>query len=394
MIGTRLSPATGTLSDMYVSFLRRVGLVAAAVGVCAALSLALPHATANSPDEGRLSSIGLLDPARSFAKAAASFSILYSTTDQRGAPAQASGALYLPPGLPPAGGWPLVVWAHGTVGIGDACAPSRRPPTDRNGTYFNAVLEHGYAILAPDYQGLGTPGQFSYYNTAVEGMSILDAVAAVRTTPIPLSAKWVVIGQSEGAHAAMSAASLYARGGGPAAGLSGVLATGLRTDPSTSLPEMFRPTSTGSANQVGYSAYFLASLQDLEPDRVNPYLSDFGRDYVAKATTECLGDLVRDAGGRRPAALFADPYAPTPTFAADIARLTGYRERFTTDITIGYGTADIDVPHTDTDRYGQQLQQNNPAIRVSVNRYPGKDHSGAFLASLPDALAFLSSHLR
>ncbi len=383
------------LCGMSVVSFRRVAPVVAAI-VCASLTLASPPATAKPSDTGELSRIGLLDPAWSFAKAAVSFEVVYSTKDQHDAPAEGSGALYLPSGVPPLGGWPLVVWAHGTAGIGDSCAPSHRPQSERNSAYFNQILDSGYAVLAPDYQGLGTAGQFSYYNKNVEGLSILNAVAAIRATPIPLSSKWVVIGQSEGAHAAMSAASLYAeRSGGPARGLSGVIATGLRTNPSASLPKMFERASTGSENQVGYAGYFLASLEELNPGSVTPFLSDFGKEYVEKATSECLADLVVRAAGRRPAALIANPDEPTPTFEADITALAGYPEdHFTSDIMIGYGTADIDVPPTNTESYGKTLQELNPGIQVTVDNYPGKDHSGAFLASLPDALAFLNAHLR
>jgi pimeloyl-ACP methyl ester carboxylesterase len=373
----------------------RATLVAIAVTVCAVFMYAVSPATAEASSTGELIRIAPLDSAWAFAAAGLSFEIIYSTKDQRNSSAVASGALYVPRGVAPRGEWPLVVWAHGTVGIGDACAPSHRPQTERNSTFFNKILDSGYAVLAPDYQGLGTGGHFSYYNTAVEGSSILDAVAAIRSASIPLSKKWVVIGQSEGAHAAMSAASLYANShSGPTAGLSGVIATGLHTNISSSLRQLFKRTSTGSMNQVGYAGYYLASLQDLHPDRVTPYLSDFGKNYVEMANTECLPGLVPRAGGRRPADLVADPNQPTPTFEADIAALTSYRDNhFTADILIAYGTADIDVPPTDTENYGKALQQRNPGIHVTVKKYQGKDHNGAFLAAVPDALAFLDTHL-
>jgi pimeloyl-ACP methyl ester carboxylesterase len=373
----------------------RATLAAAVVTASTIFVQAVSPTTTHASATGQLLRIGPLDPAWSFATAGPSFEILYSTKDQRGSVAEGSGALYVPPGLAPAGGWPLVVWAHGTEGIGDACAPSRQPQTANVSSYFNPILGSGYAVLAPDYQGLGTNGHFSYYNTAVEGLSILDAIAAIRSAAVPLSKKWVIIGQSEGAHAAMSAASLYAgTSSGPATGLNGVIATGLRTNPSNSLRQEFKPTSTGSTFQIAVMAYDLASLQDLYPDRVTPYLSDFGKDYVASANTECLLELVARADGRRPAALVANPDQPTPTFAADMAALASYREdHFTADIMIGYGTADNTVPPTDTENYGKMLQQRNPGIQVTVKKYQDLDHGGAFLASAPDALAFLDTHL-
>ncbi|MBO0879328.1 MAG: alpha/beta hydrolase [Mycobacterium sp.] len=375
--------------------LSRATLAAAVITACAIFVHSVSPTTANASATGQLIRIGPLDPAWSFATAGPSFALLYSTKDQRDSVAEGSGALYVPPGLAPPGGWPLVVWAHGTVGIGDACAPSRQPQPGPVSTYLDQILRSGYAVLAPEYQGLGTGGRFSYYNATVEGWSILDAVAAIRSAAVPLSKKWVIIGQSEGAHAAMSAASLYGgASSGPAAGLNGVIATGLRTNPSNSLRQEFKPTSTGSTFQIAVMAYDLASLQDLYPDRVTPYLSDFGKDYVASANTECLLELVARADGRRPADLVTNPDQPTPTFAADMDALASYREdHFTADIMIGYGTADITVPPTDTEDYGKTLQQRNPGIHVTVKKYQDKDHGGAFLASAPDALAFLDTHL-
>ncbi|WP_433667177.1 lipase family protein [Nocardia sp. CA-136227] len=373
---------------------RRAALAAGTVSVCAALAVTAAPAVSDTVDLGHLTGVELLDSAWSFEKAAMTLGFSYSTVDQRDHRADASAALYVPAGLPPEGGWPLVVWAHGTMGIGNDCAPSHRPQSERNRTYFNEILDHGYAVLAPDYQGLGTGGRFSYYNSTVEGRSLLDAVTALRGLPVPLARHYVLVGQSEGAHAVMSAAALYARNASATPGLTGVIATGLRTDPPNSLPEMFRRGSTGSANQVGYAGYYLAALEELEPGSVTPYLSDFGRRYVEKAATECLSTLVAAAEGRRPEALVEDPDNPTPTFESAIRSLVSYQEDIVpADLMIGYGTADIDVPPAATPAYGPKLQAHNPWVKVTVTAYPGKDHSGAFLASLPDALAFLGTHL-
>ena len=40
--------------------------------------------------------------------------------DQR---ALTTGTVFLPRGRMPHGGWPVISWAHGTVGLGDGCAP-------------------------------------------------------------------------------------------------------------------------------------------------------------------------------------------------------------------------------------------------------------------------------
>jgi len=86
--------------------------------------------------------------------------ILYTSTDgiERATSTTVSGTVYFPKGSPPSGGWPILAWAHGFVGISDICAPSWRKRTKRDIDYLNAWLAEGFAIVATDYQGMGTPG--------------------------------------------------------------------------------------------------------------------------------------------------------------------------------------------------------------------------------------------
>lgn len=60
--------------------------------------------------------------------AAENIRLLYSSTDgiDGETPIAVSGSLFLPQGTAPEGGWPLVAWTHGTVGIADHCAPRDR----------------------------------------------------------------------------------------------------------------------------------------------------------------------------------------------------------------------------------------------------------------------------
>ena len=51
--------------------------------------------------------------------------LLYRSTSADGKGTVVSGTVAVPKGKAPKGGWPVVTWAHGTVGMADACAPSR-----------------------------------------------------------------------------------------------------------------------------------------------------------------------------------------------------------------------------------------------------------------------------
>src|SRR5688572_28267088 len=63
------------------------------------------------------------------ANAAKGLRVLYTSTDGiDGKTAIAvSGSVYVPKGTAPAGGWPVIAWAHGTTGTADVCAPSWMP---------------------------------------------------------------------------------------------------------------------------------------------------------------------------------------------------------------------------------------------------------------------------
>lgn len=74
----------------------------------------------------------------------------------------------------------MAAWAHGTVGLGDDCAPSTRPRSDRDAEYLGRWLREGYAVVASDYAGLGTPGLHKYLNGEAAARGVVDAVVAAR----------------------------------------------------------------------------------------------------------------------------------------------------------------------------------------------------------------------
>ena len=112
--------------------------------------------------------------------AASALRVLYTSLDARwnSGIVPVSGTLYLPKGTRPSGGWPLVAWAHGTLGVADVCAPSWAGHKPRDATYINRWLAAGFAVVATDYQGLGGPGPHPYLIWEAEGRSVLDAARA------------------------------------------------------------------------------------------------------------------------------------------------------------------------------------------------------------------------
>lgn len=85
------------------------------------------------------------------------------------------------------------------MGFADQCAPSRRGPSKRDQAYLNAWLEKGFAVVATDYQGLGTEGVHPYLLYRPEAYSALDAARAViGDRSLDIQNRIVLIGQSQG----------------------------------------------------------------------------------------------------------------------------------------------------------------------------------------------------
>ena len=81
--------------------------------------------------------------------------------------------------------------------------------TRRDQVYLDAWLGHGFAVVATDYEGLGTPGSIPICCGDPKATAVLDAVrAALHRHPQQLRNQVVVIGQSQGSGAALGATFL------------------------------------------------------------------------------------------------------------------------------------------------------------------------------------------
>ncbi len=129
------------------------------------------------------------------------YRILYHSRSRSDADIAVSGYLVVPAAEPPPGGWPLVAYAHGTTGTADICAPSHDAEEEIS---FIAPYLEGYAVVATDYEGLGTPGLHPYIVGESEARAVLDSVrAAHNLEDISLTDEFVVWGHSQGGHAAL-----------------------------------------------------------------------------------------------------------------------------------------------------------------------------------------------
>lgn len=353
------------------------------------------HYDAPIPVAGTLIETVPLDPVLSVPGAAQAYRILYSTVDQHDSPAVSTAAVFIPHGAPPEGGWPTIAWAHGTVGLGDDCAPSAQPRSARDVEYLTHWLDQGYAVVGSDYAGLGTPGLMSYLNSVATAHSVVDSVIAMHHMDLPLSPKWALVGQSQGGGAAVNSArwaTEFSRGTG--LDYRGVVATGTPFNVEGIVkqagPDMALPPSLGPAAN-SYTGYILAGLREARPALdIDSVLTPAGMDAVAKAEVLCKPQLDQQLTGMTPTDYFRAPLASLPGLNEALDSYLGTpTSGYDRPIFLGVGLLDRDVPPNMSQQLADQLRANGQDVTLKV--YPDEDHSGTVMASVPDSTPFLAA---
>lgn len=124
--------------------------------------------------------------------------ILYHSRSASAEHVAASGVVLFPyDKKPPAGGWPVIAWAHGSLGVGRACAPSLMRNIG-HGPLLAMYVNLGYAVVATDYTGLGTNFRNAFLDGPSNATDVINSIPAARAAVPQLSARWIVMGASGG----------------------------------------------------------------------------------------------------------------------------------------------------------------------------------------------------
>lgn len=324
------------------------------------------------------------------AEAAQSMRILYSSTDglDGKTPVAVSGSLFVPKGDAPAGGFPLIAWAHGTVGIADVCAPSNNKRSERDTKYLNHWLQQGYAVVASDYQGLGTPGGHPYLATRPASYSVLDSIRAVQGDPnLKLSKSVVLVGQSQGGGAAFATAGeavTYA----PDLDIRGTVATGTPYFTNDTAPAVRDPNAVSGV--FAYSLYIMYLAEQADPSfKIADYVTDKAKPVIETTRTACLGAAwtqIEKEGLNQANSFTKDP---TPAIAKFYPLMAYSTLKVKGPVFIGTGGQDKDVPPAGQKRLVKDACAAGSVIEHKV--YDKLDHSGTVNGSLADSTPFVKS---
>ncbi len=299
-----------------------------------------------------------------------------------------TGAIYLPEGEAPEGGWPLIAWSHGTVGVADACAPSTNGRSERDLTYLGGWLEQGYAVVASDYQGLGSEGMHPYMATRPMAYSNLDAIRAVQAGDFPGSDAVVVTGQSQGASGAIATAG-FAPEYAPEIDLRAISATGVPFFPPAIQEMMLAADPNTPTPQNTYTLYLMVLAEELDPtfsfkDSVDPEVwptaSKAYEQCVFELTETVMAEGLTPADINTPATMERQPLVfealAYPTLTLPVPAF------------VGTGEADTVTPLPMQQAFvGASCAA---GTTIEARQYPGADHSGGLLQSMEDAAAFVA----
>lgn len=339
---------------------------------------------------GQLLRVEPLSEKQSLAAAAENLRVLYSSTEGVWGNdlVAVSGVLYLPKGDAPASGWPLVSWSHGTVGINDQCAPSWNGRQAQDERYLNEFLVRGFAVVASDYQGLGTAGLHPYLATRPAAYSNLDLIRAVQNSHYPLTEQVLLLGQSQGASAAISTASLapdYA----PEVNVVGVVATGAPYLTPAILKRLDRLKRLDQPDPLlGYTFLAMTLAEHLDPAfKRRDFITDLAWGLAEKAQTLCYRELklkVIEANLMRGEVFTRNPMSG---LEEAFAQMNYPSLAINVPVFLGTGQLDRDTPYRMQAKLVQDLCARNTQVQWRV--FSDLDHRGVVLPSLADSLPFV-----
>jgi len=322
--------------------------------------------------------------------------ILYRSTGVTGRKIAVSGSLALPKGRAPRGGWPVISYGHGTVGIADQCAPTRGFDGNHLTSYAFPLLQRwlkaGYAVVRTDYEGLGTPGVHPFLVGRSEGRSMLDAVRAARALEPRLSKRFVVAGHSQGGQAALYAASLAPKVV-PALRLRGAVAFAPPSHLSTQF-QTIRAVPTAAGGLGAFVGMSLRALSVADPNvGVRALLTPRSAALYPATLTKCYDLLSRtDSFGGLPLNQFLRTNVDLGPLDAAVAKNDAERLTIKTPVRVEQGAADQTVFRSFTDQLVDEYERHG--VNVTYKVYDGVTHGGVVDAAAGDASSWIKERLR
>lgn len=309
--------------------------------------------------------------------------ILYHSLSADGKDVATSGVVLIPAGTPPAGGWPVIAWAHGTSGVARQCAPSLQKDMEYGEEGLMPMVRAGFAVVATDYHGLGTQGPHEYVNKTAQGHDVIFSIPAARTAVPSIGRRWVVVGHSQGGLAAWSVAEMQTRLRDP--NYLGAVSVAGAGDLRSILAAMGKPGSAASY-YLGYMAYAIhARTPSFQPTDM---LTGEALKRYSDLTTKGCWNYAYAAFIHAPVGPALKPgWDQAPAAVRFFEENELARAAVRGPLLVIAGEADETVPYTALRATAKQACRNGSAL--TFRSYPGLDHDPTMDKSTPYQLAWI-----
>ena len=345
----------------------------------------------------------------------------YNMPSVSGQMTKATAMVMMPKTAKPADGWRVVVWAHGTVGAGDVCAPSKNAIGERFGVLAKSLLEQGYVIIAPDYEGLGVGGVHPYLHLESAAQSAIYAIkAAKEKLSTDLNGSWMSVGQSQGGQASLGIAQyaggdFYYKGAVAAAPASslGYIITQIAPTAIAQIEQLSPATATAIYSELlAYAAYAVTGISASESN------FDYSKVFQSRAlaiakqaqnetdASYCLNGLIQKFGADIQSFLAEDTTRKVmdyPAFVANfdqnpsVAKFLQLSQpgtkAFSKPVYVVQGKDDTAVPYQVTQAMVKGLNDlgSSPAVQLDV--VEGAGHSAAIVQKNEQVVGFIKTHM-
>lgn len=331
------------------------------------------------------------------APATKAFNVLYQSTDSQNKPNAVSGTVLVPTAAwTGTGARPVILYAVGTHGLAQGCAPSRQFESgkDYENANINAALKAGYAVLVTDYAGYltGSTG-VTYLAGQSQGHAVLDIFKAATSIPsvgIAANAPVGIWGFSQGGQSAAWAAetlSAYA----PELNVKGVAAGGV--------PANFPVAAAALDGNLG-AAFLASGVAGLSVQyraintAFNLLATPAGKDQIAKLKTQCVFTALFDPAviNHTLASYTVTPDAPLSEILDPVTDTLVLENLGKSALTVPmyqyHGQADEFIPLAQ-DIELKRFYCSQPGAKVQFDLFPSEHIVTQFQAA-PNALSWLA----
>jgi hypothetical protein len=304
--------------------------------------------------------------------------ILYHSRSSSGEDVAVSGVVLVPGGTPPAGGWPVIAWAHDFIGSARQCAPSLLRNLNQ-GPLLSMYVGVGYAVVVSDYAGLGTRFPNAALDMRSNALDVIYSFRAARAALPQLGTKWVAAGYSQGGLAAVGVAETKSEVGEPnylgAIAISGV----------AEAQEIFERLAQGPSHHM---LVFLAQgIRVVFPEfRVEAMLTDKAIPLYQHISHTCKASLGPELAANE---MLKPGWEKSPYVKKFFARNTSGRNPARGPLLLVSGEADPETPSALTATAVARLCQQKD--RVLFIQYPNLTASAVIGESVSEQISWIGA---